>query len=174
MSIEKELKNAGLLGLPFSWGADGSVTYGAGLTEEQRTAIAVAVAAGVGGEVKAKREAQIRAMRDSRRFNGGVKVGAYWFKTDQVAVGEYAAMALMAAALPDATVLRADWRTMEDGVIVDMTAGLVRQILTVGFAAVAANDDAAEAHIAALGASQDPASYDYSTGWPAIFGEPEE
>ena len=50
-----------------------------------------------------------------------------------------------------------------------MTAALAAQILGSGFQAIAAIDDAAQAHRAAMEASADPAAYDYSTGWPAVF-----
>lgn len=36
MSIEKRLQAAGLLGLPFSWGSDGSITFGEAMTTQQR------------------------------------------------------------------------------------------------------------------------------------------
>lgn len=113
----------------------------------------------------------IKARRDLRRFDGGVKVGDYWFRSDSQASGEYTALALLGAGLPDTTVLRAAWRTMEEGKVVDMTPRLVKQILTAGFAAVAANDDAALAHKAALEACDDPSEYKYATGWPKVFGE---
>jgi hypothetical protein len=40
-----------------------------------------------------------------------------------------------------------------------------------GIAQRCAIDDAALAHKAAMEASADPSAYDFSTGWPAIFGE---
>lgn len=110
----------------------------------------------------------IKSERDRRRFDGGVKVGAHWFQTTAVATSEYNSLALIAAGLPGGTVLRAGWRTM-DGGLVEMTPDLVRQILVAGFATVAAIDDAAEAHKAALAVSSDPAAYDFSAGWPAIY-----
>lgn len=110
----------------------------------------------------------IKSERDRRRFNGGVQVAGHWFKSDAIATSEYNSLVLLASALPDNAVLRAGWRTM-DGATVDMTPVLVRQILTAGFAQVAAIDDAAMAHKAALANSPAPATYDYSAGWPAIF-----
>lgn len=44
-SFVSELTNAGLLGLPFVWYPDGTVTYGEGLSSELRSAIDAVVAA---------------------------------------------------------------------------------------------------------------------------------
>ena len=110
----------------------------------------------------------IKTHRDRIRFEGGVLVAGLWFLTTAQATSEYSALVLLGAGLPGATILRADWRTMDD-TLVDMTPDLARQILAAGFAQVAAIDDAAQAHKAALYASPDPAEYDFSSGWPAIF-----
>lgn len=118
--------------------------------------------------VEAEQWIRIKAERDRRRFEGGVKVGAHWFLSTAIATSEYNSLVLISAEMPSAGVLRAAWRTM-DGATVDMTPSLVRQILAAGFAQVAAIDDAAMAHKAALAISQDPATYDYSGGWPDIF-----
>src|SRR6516162_6671391 len=40
-----ELYNAGLLGLNFSWGSDGTIIYGPGITQDQRNAINAVYAA---------------------------------------------------------------------------------------------------------------------------------
>lgn len=112
----------------------------------------------------------IKAARDRRRFTGGVNVGTNWFQSTSVATSEYNSLALLSAGLPDNAVLREGWRTM-NGAAVDMTPALVRQILAAGFATVAAIDDAAQAHKAAMMASAAPAAYDFSGGWPTMFGE---
>ncbi len=113
----------------------------------------------------------IKAKRDQLRFQGGIKVGGHWFKSDQTATGEYAALALIAGNLPADTVIRANWRTM-DGAAVSMTPALVRQILAAGFAQVAMIDDVAQAHLEAVAASGTPCTYDFSTDWPATFEDP--
>jgi hypothetical protein len=73
-------------------------------------------------------------------------------------------LVLLGANIPAGT----RWKTM-DGSFVDMTPALASQI----FAAAAANDiaifSAAEAHKAAMEASANPAAYDFSAGWPAMF-----
>jgi hypothetical protein len=115
--------------------------------------------------------AQINAKRDDMRFNGGVKVGANWFRSDAIATAEYNSLVLLSAGQADTVVLRAGWRTM-DGTKVDMTPALVKQILMAGFAKVAAIDDASEGHKEALGAAVDVeeiAAYDWQAGWPEVF-----
>lgn len=111
---------------------------------------------------------RIKQERDRLRFDGGVKVGAYWFKSTKLATSEYNSIVQISSGIPDTTVLRAGWRTM-DGTTVDMTPALAKQILTAGFAQVAAIDDVAQAHMAAVEKVADPAAYDFSTGWPATF-----
>ena len=58
-----------------------------------------------------------------------------------------------------------------DGSFITMTQALASQV----FQTVAASDQtifaAAETHKAAMEASADPASYDYSSGWPKVYGE---
>jgi|GEM_PF-3479412 len=111
---------------------------------------------------------RIKTERDRLRFNGGVKVNDHWFLSTAIAAGEYNSLALISVGLPDQTVLRKEWRTM-DGTTVDMTPLLVKQILTAGFAQIAAIDDAAQVHKALMEASANPESYDFSSGWPQGF-----
>lgn len=113
---------------------------------------------------------RVKAERDRRRFDGGVQVGQHWYLSNSVATGEYSVLLQISAGLPDTTVLRQNWRTM-DGGLVDMTPALARQIINAGFARVAEIDDAALVHKAAIEASNEPASYDYSTGWPQTYAE---
>jgi len=109
--------------------------------------------------------------RDNLRLEGGVKVGTNWFKSTDRAVTEYNSLINIATAssLPGTTVMRSGWRTMVEGVTVDMTPDLAKQILAAGLTQLAAIDDAAEAHRTAMEASTDPAAYDFSTGWPETF-----
>lgn len=110
----------------------------------------------------------IKAKRDSLRFDGGVLFGTNWFLSTGIATSEYNSLLLIAAGLPDTTVLRAAWRTM-DGATVNMTPALAKSILSAGLTQVAAIDDVAQAHIAAMILLEYPDSYDFSTGWPATF-----
>ena len=108
---------------------------------------------------------RIKAERD-RRKAGGVKVGAKWFHSDDGSRIQQMALAMMGASIP----ANLQWKTM-DGSFVAMTQAVAGSV----FATTAASDQAifavAEGHRVATEASADPASYDYSTGWPAIFGE---
>lgn len=113
--------------------------------------------------------AEIRATRDRLQLQGGISVGGRWFLSTERATGEYNSLINAAHGLPDNTVLRAGWRTM-DGSQVAMTPGLARQILLAGIAQRCAIDDAAQAHKVALDACENPADYDYSGGWPLVFG----
>lgn len=107
----------------------------------------------------------IKSQRD-RRKAGGVKVGAKWFHSDDASRIQQMGLVMMGAGIP----ANLQWKTM-DGSFITMTQTLASQV----FQAVAANDQAvftvAEGHRVAMEASADPTSYDYSTGWPAVFGE---
>lgn len=115
---------------------------------------------------------EIRALRDRKRFDGGVKVNGLWFLSTNQAVIEYTTLLTIAQSMnaPDGYVLRERWRTMEKGSTVDMTPALARQILAAGLQQVCAIDDVAQAHIAAVYACDDPTTYDYAGGWPETFG----
>lgn len=112
----------------------------------------------------------IKAERDRRQLDGGVQVDGHWFLSTERATGEYNSLINASQGMASDTFLRAGWRTM-DGAQVDMTPALASQILMAGIAQRCAIDDAALAHKAAMEASPDPSAYDFSTGWPVIFGE---
>lgn len=114
---------------------------------------------------KAHKWDAIKAERD-RRKAGGVKVGAKWFHSDDGSRIQQMGLVMMGASIP----ANLQWKTM-DGTFITMTQTLASQV----FQAVAASDQtiftAAETHRVAMEASTDPASYDYSGGWPKIYGE---
>lgn len=112
----------------------------------------------------------IKTERDRRQMESGVQVDGHWFLGTDRATGEYNSLINASKGMPNDTVLRAGWRTM-DGSQVDMTPSLASQILIAGIAQRCAIDDAAQAHKAAMEASPDPSAYDFSAGWPAIYGE---
>lgn len=123
--------------------------------------------------IKALKWAEIKGERDRLRFDGGVQVDGHWFLSNQTATVEY--NSIINLGLPDATVIRPNWRTI-DGAEVPMSPGLAKQIIAAGIAQAAALDDAAQAHKAAMEKSSDPSAYDFSTGWPAsrlLIGHPE-
>lgn len=108
----------------------------------------------------------IKAQRDLRTESGGYKVGTKWFHSDQKSRSQQLGLVLLGANIPASL----QWKTM-DGTFVIMTPQLAGQIL----GAAAASDQAifavAESHLAALEASADPAIYDFSSGWPSMYGE---
>lgn len=120
----------------------------------------------------------IKAKRDSVKA-GGVKVGSHWFHSDEASRTQYVGLLRMADAAVTAggsgsTTLQysgqdIQWKTM-DGTFIKMTVQCANDV----FAAVSGLDFAAfgvaEAHKAAMEAAADPATYDFSTGWPATFG----
>lgn len=116
-------------------------------------------------EVIARQWDRIKAERD-RRKDGGVKVSAKWFHSDDGSRIQQIGLVMMGASIP----VNLQWKTM-DGSFITMTQALATSV----FGAVAATDQAifavAEGHRVAMEASADPAAYDYSTGWPAVFGE---
>lgn len=111
----------------------------------------------------------IKLERDRRKAGGvKVKVGTVnkWFHSDDASRIQQMSLVMMGAAIP----ANLRWKTM-DGSFVTMTQAVAASV----FAAAVASDQAifavAEGHRVAMEASTDPAVYDYSTGWPAIFGE---
>lgn len=108
----------------------------------------------------------IKTERDRRTDQGGYKVGTKWFHSDQKSRSQQLGLVLLGASIP----ANLQWKTM-DGSFVTMTQQLAGQVL----AAAAARDQAifaaAEAHRQAMEASADPAAYDFSAGWPKVFGE---
>lgn len=108
---------------------------------------------------------RIKAERE-RRKSLGVQADGKWFHSDQKSRSQQLGLVLLGANIP-ATL---QWKTM-DGSFVAMTPALAQQILAAGAASDQAIFAAAEAHKAAMEASADPASYDYSGGWPKVYGE---
>ncbi len=107
----------------------------------------------------------IKAERDRRTQEGGYKVGAHWYHSDQFSRIQQLGLVIMGANMPPGI----GWKTLDNG-IVSMTPTLAGQI----FAAAAASDlaiyTAALVHKATMEASANPATYDLSAGWPVIYG----
>ena len=119
-------------------------------------------------EVEARLWEQIKAERDRRTQQGGFNVGAYWFHSDTFSRTQQLALLSMGANIPAGL----QWKTMS-GAFVEMTPTLAQSIFAAGAASDQAIFAAAEAHHAAMIASEDPAGYDFSAGWPAVYGEAE-
>ena len=107
----------------------------------------------------------IQAARDARK-NGGVKVGADWFHSDDTSRIQQLALVMFGVNMPPGIM----WKTMQ-GTFVPMTPTLASQI----FQSIAAQDQAifgkAEQHRAASAAAPSPVDYDFSEGWPQTFEE---
>lgn len=126
----------------------------------------------------------IKAERDRRATQGGypVVVGLQtkWFHSDAGSKIQQLALArkadLVAASGGDMEAQFSGnaglWKTM-DGSFVPMTANLAHAIVASAEQQEGAMFAVAEQHKAALYASSDPAAYDFSGGWPKIFGEPD-
>lgn len=116
-------------------------------------------------DLDAIRAAQWEAIKRERdRIKcGGVEVDGHWFHTDDSSRIQQIGLVIMGAGVP-----AVQWKTMS-GAFVPMTQALASAI----FAAVATLDQEAfanaEAHRVAMEAAADPASYDFSTGWPASY-----
>ena len=120
-------------------------------------------------QVKARAREAIKGERERRKAGGiKVKVGTVnkWFHSDDASRIQQMGLVMMGANIP----ADLQWKTM-DGSFVAMTQAVADSV----FATTAASDqaifDVAEGHRVAMEASADPAAYDHSTGWPAIFGE---
>jgi len=106
---------------------------------------------------------RIQAERDRRQVIG-YEVGGKWFHGDLSSRIQQLGLVMLGVNVPAGL----QWKTM-DGSFVAMTAELAASV----FAAAAASDiaifAAAETHRAAMEASNDPAAYDFSAGWPPVF-----
>lgn len=111
----------------------------------------------------------IKTERDRRKAGGvKVKVGTTnkWFHSDDASRIQQMGLVMMGANIPAGL----QWKTM-DGTFVAMDQTVASNV----FAAAAASDQAifavAETHKVEMEASVDPSTYDFSTGWPKIYGE---
>ncbi|MEW6612717.1 MAG: DUF4376 domain-containing protein [Pseudomonadota bacterium] len=133
-------------------------------------------------EAKQMMWSQIKAERDRRKAGGfKVKVGGVdkWFHSDADSRIQHLGLKdkardLLAAggAMTDKISILGQpvkWKTM-DGTFVEVTAQVAFDIVAAAGDLDAQLFAAAETHRAAMEASPDPASYDFSTGWPATFG----
>lgn len=118
-------------------------------------------------EAKAVVWEQIKEYR-AARVAGGIPVGQYWFHSDTPSKLQH--LGLVNAMIMNALPPSQQWKLM-DGSFVTLTPTLVQQIFGAAMLREAANFAKAEEHRVSLNASSDPLNYDYTTGWPAIYGE---
>lgn len=108
---------------------------------------------------------RIKAERDRRIQDGGYKVGSKWYHSDTFSRTQQMGLVMMGASIPANT----PWKTM-DGSFVIMTQTLAGKIFDTAAASDVAIFSAAEAHRVAMEASANPAAYDFTGGWPPMFG----
>lgn len=130
------------------------------------------------GQIKETAWGRIKAKRDAIVLQG-VKVGTKWYHSDETSRTKYIGLLRMADAAAAAggsgtSILQyggqdIQWKTM-DGSFIKMTVQRANDV----FNAVSGLDflafGVAEAHRIAMEASADPAAYDFSTGWPTVYG----
>jgi len=123
-----------------------------------------------------------KLIRD-KRFEvscGGVLVSGHWYHTDTISKVQHLGNKDTARDMLDAGAQPTDalldpvtgnpivWKTM-GGAFVPMTIQIALDVARAAKALELAAFAAAEAHRAALQQAADPASYDFSGGWPAIY-----
>ena len=111
--------------------------------------------------VKIAKWEEIKAERDRRQFLP-ITVNGKQFHSDQNSRIQQIGLVMMGANIP----ANLQWKTMDD-TFVTMTQALAGQIFSVTATHDQAVFAAAETHRAAMLQSSDPASYDFSSGWPA-------
>ncbi len=134
-------------------------------------------------DIKAEKWDAIKVERDRRKSGGfKVKVGSSnkWFHSDADSRIQHLGLKDKArdliaggGAMTDKLTILGQtvkWKTM-DGSFVDVSAQVAFDIVAAAGDLDAQLFAAAETHKAAMEASADPASYDFSAGWPKSFGE---
>lgn len=116
-------------------------------------------------EIRAEKWKQIKAHRDNLYNNGGYKVGNDWFYSSDTAKLTQIGLLLMGSAIPTGTTI-----PLMDGRRSMATNTLAKQIFSAAAAQNEAISLASRTHKAALDSCEDPASYDFSDGWPETFG----
>lgn len=127
-------------------------------------------------QVKADKWEDIKAERDRLIQGGGYALDGYWFHSDAYSLDQQQCLILSAMQVKaaggdmNAPLMATPWYAM-GRVPVEMTASLALRLLPASMAQQVAILEAAKAHKAALDACADPASYDFSEGWPTVFGD---
>lgn len=115
---------------------------------------------------------QIKAERDRHILEGGYHITinevVKWFHSDVKSRTQY--ITIVNTGVTNPTLAIENWKTM-DGSFVTMTVDLANSLLLHAVTQEAAIFAAAEQHKAAAFALADPSTYDFSTGWPLVYGE---
>jgi hypothetical protein len=109
---------------------------------------------------------EIQAVRDHRLDKGGFKIGNYWYHSDQPSQSNYTDLLMMGSNVPAGLM----WKTMSKA-YVEMTSPIVGQLLFRKVTQKNLTFQAAALHEIAMKQSADPLNYDFTTGWPPIYGE---
>lgn len=108
----------------------------------------------------------IQVEREVRSQQGGYKVGANWYHSDQTSRTQQIALVILGANLPAGIM----WKTMA-GNFVTMTPTLASQIFQTAVGSDQAIFGRAEQHRAAMMGAAIPHLYDFSSGWPQTYEE---
>ena len=112
---------------------------------------------------------QIKTKREALSDTGGYKVKVSnvdkWFHSDAKSKIQQQALVMLGASIPAGL----QWKTM-DTTFVTMTQALAAQVFGAAVAQDSAIFAAAETHRAAMLLAADPDAYDFSAGWPAVYG----
>lgn len=116
-------------------------------------------------EWKTKKSNEVTFIREQKGQLGGYKVGTHWFHSDTFSRTQQLGLVMMGATIPESL----QWKTMS-GEYVAMNQSLATQV----FQSAIAQDIALFAHGETLkqqiNASDDPANFDITVGWPETFG----
>ena len=120
---------------------------------------------------------KIQAER-TRRMAGGYPVvfggKTWWMHSDSASLGQQQGLVQMAQLTAmqgkDMAAVMVQWKT-RSGEFVGMSGNLALAMFAAGMEQQKAIFTAAEMHKAKMRASAEPWNYDYSAGWPKIYGE---
>jgi hypothetical protein len=110
----------------------------------------------------------IKEERD-RRKAGGVKVGAFWFHSDDPSRIQQIALVMLGPNIPAGL----QWKTMT-GQFTTMTQSLASQVFQTSIGSDQTIFAKAEWHKQQMLASSKPETYDFSGGWPITYAESPE
>ena len=108
---------------------------------------------------------EIQAYRDMRKTMG-TPVGSHWFNSDDSSRIQQLGLVMMGASMPP----NIQWKMM-DGNFITMTPTLAQQIFLAAATQDMTNFAVGERHRQMMLASPNPDTYDFSTGWPKVYGE---
>jgi len=117
-------------------------------------------------QIKLDMKSLIQTERDRRKLSGGYAVDSYWYHSDDTSRIQQLALVMLGTNLPSGIM----WKT-RSGAFVEMTQTLAGQIFNAAVTSDQTLFTVSEQKTAAMLASQDPANYDYLSGWPLSYGE---